>query len=115
MDSEGIELQHRGKPANVSYEAYDDSPEGQPGRIANNTESYKVHTRQLDMSEPLISILDVTLTISKKFVNFLSTVAFITNTRCSWEALAVSLTAGLLNGGPVCEACTALKSIWCNR
>jgi hypothetical protein len=53
MSSEGIELQHRGKPANVSYEAYDDSPEDRPGRIPNNTESSKVHTRQLDVSEPL--------------------------------------------------------------
>jgi hypothetical protein len=53
MSSEGIELQHRGKPANVSYEVYDDSPEDQPGRIPNNTESPKVHTRQLDVSAPL--------------------------------------------------------------
>ena len=52
MSSGGIELQHRGKPANVSYEAYDDSPEDRPGRIPNNTESSKVHTRQLDVSEP---------------------------------------------------------------
>ena len=53
MSSEGIELQHRGKPANVSYEAYDDSPEDQPSRLPNNTESSKVHIRQLDVSEPL--------------------------------------------------------------
>lgn len=50
MSSEGIELQHRGKPASVSYEAYDSSPEDQSGRTANNTESSKVHTRQLDVS-----------------------------------------------------------------
>jgi hypothetical protein len=51
MSSEGIELQHRGKPANVSYEASDSSPEDQSGRTGNNTESSKVHTRQLDVSE----------------------------------------------------------------
>jgi hypothetical protein len=51
MSSEGIELQHRGKPANVSYEASDSSPEDHPSRTANNTESSKVHTRQLDVGE----------------------------------------------------------------
>ena len=55
MSSEGIELQHRGKPANVSYEAYDDSPENHPGRTANDTESSKVHTRQLDVRKALSS------------------------------------------------------------
>lgn len=57
MSSEGIELQHRGKPASVSYEAYDSSPEDQSGRTANNTESSKVHTRQLDVSGSIVVIL----------------------------------------------------------
>jgi hypothetical protein len=52
MSSEGIELQHRGKPANVSYEASESSPEDQSGRTGNNPESSKVHIRQLDVNEP---------------------------------------------------------------
>jgi hypothetical protein len=103
MSSEGIELQHRSKPANVSYEASDSSPEDQSGRTANNTEPSKVHTRQLDVSGSFAFIC-IALTIFQKFINFLPTAAFSTNTQCSWEALAVSFTAGLLNGGPVFEA-----------
>jgi len=43
----------------------------------------------------------VSLTLQQKYINFLPTVAFSANTQASWEALAVSFTAGLLNGGPV--------------
>ena len=51
MNSEGVELQHRGKPADVSYQTYDGSSEGQLSGTANDTESSKVHTRQLDVCE----------------------------------------------------------------
>lgn len=48
--NEGIELQHRGKTADASVQASDSSSGGQPSHIADNTESSKVHPRQLDVS-----------------------------------------------------------------
>jgi hypothetical protein len=48
-DDQGVELQHCGKSAEVSFQGREGSSEDEPG-IANNTESSKVHPRQLDVS-----------------------------------------------------------------
>lgn len=50
-----------------------------------------------------MTLAEHTLKRLQRYINFLPTVAFSVNTQCSWEALAVSFTAGLLNGGPVCD------------
>jgi hypothetical protein len=39
--------------------------------------------------------------IVKRYIRFIPTVAFGANLQSSWEAVAVSFQAGLLNGGPV--------------
>jgi hypothetical protein len=38
---------------------------------------------------------------SKRYIDFLPTIAFGANLQASWESVAVSFQAGLLNGGPV--------------
>ncbi|KAK3686558.1 hypothetical protein LTR37_019697 [Vermiconidia calcicola] len=76
-------MHHRSKPAEAIVKDRDSNSEEEQGYKANNTESSKVPSRQLD-----------------KYINFLPAVAFSANTQASWEALAVSFSAGLLNGGP---------------
>jgi hypothetical protein len=48
------------------------------------------------LSEP-----EVVLTHEQKYINFIPSVAFDATLQASWEAVAVSFQAGLLNGGPV--------------
>jgi hypothetical protein len=46
---QGIELQHRGKSAEVSFQGREGSSEDEPG-VVNDTETSKGHPRQLDVS-----------------------------------------------------------------
>jgi len=61
--------------------------------------------------EQLMNTGDAELTSMQKYINFLPTIAFSANTQASWEAVAVSFTAGLLNGGPVCTAYATAPSL----
>jgi hypothetical protein len=105
---EGFELQHRGKSGQEIRRSSDDSAELGRGVVAtNNTEASKVPSRQLDVSMLPDRRHRGRANICQKYINFLPTVAFSANTQASWEAVAVSFTAGLLNGGPVRTAHTA--------
>jgi len=99
---EGFEMQHRGKTGQETRQSSDDNVERGRGTEADNTEVSKVPSRQLDVSSGRNSDANAELTTLQKYINFLPTVAFSANTQASWEAVAVSFTAGLLNGGPVC-------------
>ncbi|KAK5166550.1 uncharacterized protein LTR77_008093 [Saxophila tyrrhenica] len=62
-------------------------------RDGNGKEEQGLSASQQQRSNGLNLSLD-------KYINFLPTVAFSGNLQCSWEAVAVSFQAGLLNGGP---------------
>lgn len=40
------------------------------------------------------------LTLYQRYISFIPTIAFGANLQCSWESVAISFQAGLLNGGP---------------
>lgn len=40
------------------------------------------------------------LTSEQRYIGFIPTIAFGANLQCSWESVAVSFQAALLNGGP---------------
>lgn len=54
---EGIELQHRGKPAEASVKGCDGISEEEPSDPSKSTNSPKTATRHLDVSNPITPFL----------------------------------------------------------
>ena len=80
------------------HEVYQDKVEN--GDHRDNQASY--HSPQkLDVRCFQLRTLSTELTSPQRYISFITSIAFDATLQASWEAVAVSFQAGLINGGPV--------------
>jgi hypothetical protein len=100
--ADDMEIHNRSKDSATS-EVQNVNFNGEKGENGNAMNMDRYGKQRLDvgtLKQNLLEDLDWA-DVLKRYIRFLPTIAFGANLQASWEAVAVSFQAGLLNGGPV--------------